>query len=304
MRSHVAWFTASPSDLSTLALLIWRVSSPKAAALWGQARKAQLVRPYERLVLDCMNVDEAAERLALRPTTSREAEKFSPIGVLASMLVRERVKKHAAALFVRTVIPDQSFEWAASDGEAADRAEEDERATIEAAKSLGGQMGELGEMLERIWKTGVCTLEDVDCVFEDNDGEGEEPEHDSLEEGIKCLLKAVILYRRIFPTSLGSCSNGTSNGVSILLSPPPSPSRKNAKLHLALRRMLGSSVFDFTDVPGADRETGKSHAKRENDESLGVALEDARDRVIDMLVDLERQKRGNTRKVDAGISAQ
>ncbi|THH10605.1 hypothetical protein EW145_g1186 [Phellinidium pouzarii] len=97
---------------------------------------------------------------------------------------------------------------------------------------------------------------------------------------LRDLLGAVVLYRRIFPSKLLNVSAGenglqkngntlTARGVGLppisialtpMPSPPPSPSRRNAVLHIALRRSLDSAAFD-----------------------RGDALEDARDRVVDLL---------------------
>ena len=67
MSSYLSRFMASStSDLSTLALITYPLSRSKAMALWSRARKAQLSRPYERLVLESFVVDKAAERLRAR----------------------------------------------------------------------------------------------------------------------------------------------------------------------------------------------------------------------------------------------
>jgi hypothetical protein len=271
-----------------MALLMRRISGSKAAVLWNRAKNAQLLRPHEKLALKLLTVDNAATRLATRTRGhSEKTEKYSPIGVLASIMITERTKWHAATLFVQTVVQDQSCDWQEGDGKDREHFEEEERELIEAAKSLGGRTRELGEMLERVWKLEVRSLEDVDRAFESpEDGAGKE-DNDEV-EGIKALLKAVVLYRRIFPTSIISRTNGT------LLSPPPSPSRKNSKMHLALRRLLGSSVFDDGGFVSQMSASGGDEGER-----LGLALDDARDRVVDMLIDLERQLRGYSKTCDA-----
>jgi hypothetical protein len=83
------------------------------------------------------------------------------------------------------------------------------------------------------------------------------------------LLRATTLFRRIFPNSVLS----SAGGVSILLSPPPSPSRTNSGLHLELRTR-GSKVFDCVDDFDGGKEGGCDEIKKE--ESLGIALEEAR----------------------------
>ena len=267
-----------------------RISRSKAATLWNRAENAQLLRTHEKFVLESLTVDDAAAQLSTRSRSHPELDKYSPIGVLASILIRERMKRYAATLFVRTVVQDQPCEWQEGDGVDVERFEEEERTIVAAAKSLGGRTGELGEMLERVWKVDAHSLEDVDRAFESLDGGGKEG--DSEAEGIKALLKAVVLYRRIFPSSV-SRSNGASNGTCILLSPPPSPSRKNSQMHLALRRILGSSIFDCSDFV-AEKATSDDQC-----EHLAVALDEARDQVVDMLMDLERQFRGYPKMGDA-----
>src|ERR1700722_12033620 len=101
MRSHLSWFHASTSDLSTLALILRPLSSSKADALWSRAGKTEFMRPFEKLVLSSLTLEEAAARVAtIKP--SPESVRHAPIGLLAIMLVRERILKHASLLFVRT----------------------------------------------------------------------------------------------------------------------------------------------------------------------------------------------------------
>lgn len=283
MRSHISWFKASTSDLSTLALILRPLASGKAGALWSRAAKTEFVRPFERLVLTSLTVDEAAEQLA-SVQTSVEHTKHTPIGLLATLLVRERLLKDATLLFVRTVLPDHNQDsiegnWVHADQ---DNKEEDMRKeTIDAGKSLGGKTAELAEALEKVWATGGS---DVIDIFSDD-----ESEEDEVEVEIRSLLTALILYRRIFPSSILSCTTNGAEPVSFILSPPPSPSRKNADLQYALRMALGSPVFEF-DGDCTDDE------KPNEVERLGFALEDARDRVIDMLVEGEREGRARASK--------
>lgn len=101
-----------------------------------------------------------------------------------------------------------------------------------------------------------------------------------------------MLYRRVFPSSILNCVSASgAEPVSFILSPPPSPSRKNPELLYSLRMALGSPVFEYTS------ESAEAESESQNDdERLGLALEDARDRVIDMLVDGERAGRGRMSK--------
>lgn len=305
MSWHVSTFATSTSDLSTLALIILPVSRTKAAELWSRARNQEVLRPYEKIVLSNMSVEDAAEWLSRwhqwhdteRKGRCAACEKRTPLGVLAAIMTRERLRKHAAAMFVRTVVPsgsrvemddgysrDSGDCASVYDPEQEDRDDHERRETIEAGKSIGGRTAELAIFLERIWDTGFVAHEDIlphsgphqsEEEFECEDG------HDlarSDEAEIRTLLSATLIYRRIFPSSFPSCATA----VSVILSPPPSPSRKNLALHVSLRAALASSAFDFD-------------AERLKDERLGTALEDARDRVNDMLTALERSVRRNTR---------
>ncbi|CCM01225.1 uncharacterized protein FIBRA_03273 [Fibroporia radiculosa] len=300
MSWHISTFAASTTDLSTLALIMRPVSSSKAAALWDAARGREFLRPHEKIVLANMSVDDAAEWLAKwqqwhkieRKSRCAACEKRTPLGVLAAILIRARLRKHAAALFVRTVVRDAVLPAVAGvcaddeeryvyDAEKDFKEEQERTETVQAGKSIGGRTAILAMLLERIWDTGFCTHEDVLPVpHRDSSDEGVDCEnaHDlaSTDEAeIRSLLSATLIYRRIFPSSFPSCSTS----VSFILSPPPSPSQRNVALHMALRTALGSPAFEF------------GSGGRLDDEELSDALEDARDRVNDMLVELEKSCR-------------
>jgi len=135
--------------------------------------------------------------------------------------------------------------------------------------------------LDKVWTTGVDNVGD----FLDED-----IEDDGVESDIRSILSALILYRRIFPSSILSCASASGvEPVTFILSPPPSPSRKNAGLHLALRRALASDAFDFKGDDTEDEKMSEDHR-------LGVILEDARDHVVDMLVEGERAGRSRALK--------
>ncbi|KAI0341355.1 hypothetical protein BDW22DRAFT_1358860 [Trametopsis cervina] len=303
MAWHVSTFATSTSDLTTLALIILPISRSKATELWTRAEKQEVLRPYERIVLSNMSVEDAAEWLAKwqrfhdheRKGRCAACEKRTPLGILAAILTRERLRKHAAAMFVRTVIPsrveDDGYGYEADDApaeydaEQEDRDDQDRLETIRAGKAIGGRTAELAVLLERIWDTGFCSPEDFASRLGRNEVAPEDfgcvDEHDLArndEAEIRTLLNATQIYRRIFPSTFPSCATA----VSVILSPPPSPSRKNLAMHVSLRAALASSAFDF------DAELLK-------DERLGAVLEDARDRVNDMLTALERSVRRNAR---------
>ncbi|KAJ3970895.1 hypothetical protein EV361DRAFT_826277 [Lentinula raphanica] len=297
MRSHLSWFTASASDLSTLALALWPLghfARRHARSIWSAARARKgfsgvreggvgvQVRPHERLVLQSLTLDEAILRLKSSTTAdNRDSDwnRYSPIGVLACTLVKERVKQHLKPMFIKTVFPDETcleLEDASArailDG-SEDQEDEERMKTVESARSLGGKIAELGDTLQKMWTMGIWELDDISLPRDD----AEEQPLD-LDGEIRVLINTIILYRQIFSSSiLSSVQNGHSSGVSILLSPPPSPSRQDVKLHYTLRRILGSAVFDADGV--------------ENGDGLGSSMEDARDRLVDMLVECERAGR-------------
>ena len=280
MRSHISWFRASTSDLTTLALILRPLSGAKAQALWSSAAKTDLVRPFERLVLESLTLDEAAKWLAKHNRTI-ESTKQSPIGILAIQVIHERLLSHASVLFVRTVLPeprDAEDNWLYAESDNAEDMRRKE--TIDAGKSFGGRTRELAEALEKIWSSGVSDVDDLlDSSSDAGDGE--------VEGEIRSLLSALTLYRRVFPLN---CVRGSGvEPVSFNHSPSPSPSRKNPELLYSLRMALGSPVFEYTG--DAEKEG------QDDDERLGIALEDAKDRIVDMLVDGERAGRGRMIKV-------
>jgi hypothetical protein len=203
------------------------------------------------MVLEGMSVDEAFVRLSKDATA--EGISQSPTQILASTLVKERVRKHLGLLFVESVRTSEEEDRDADDKEKLELDILERRKTIEAAKELGGFIGDLGRTLERVWKLGVnCQVNVEDAKVDESGVNGE----------IKALLAAVVLYRRLFPSSMG-------NGASALLSPPPSPGREDTSEVGMLRRALGSRAFEEWNV-----------------------LEDARDRAVDMVVELERRSVG------------
>lgn len=253
MVSHTPAFATSPGDLSTLALLVFPVWRARATALWTRANHARLVRPFERAVIGAMTVEEASASLAKTCNV-----RLSPLSSLAVRNVRKAVAHVAARTFVDAVLgPDvQSGDTDVCDTEKDAREEVERRAVIDAGRSLGGRSAELVDLLERIYNGAFVRHEEIDHS-DDSDADDEE-------RGVRMLLSAIVLYRRLFPSALPG-----SSGVSVVLSPPPSPSRRNAGLRAALRVALDAEVFY----------------------GGGSELEEARDHVIDTLVDVDRASR-------------
>jgi len=211
---------------------------------------AGLVRPYERLVLETLSLEEAAQTLASTPS----ATSLTPLGALATTLIHQRLSSHTSELFVQTVTLFQ-------DGPLSQPKDTDQEArwreTVNAGRSLGGSIGAAADSFAKVWESGVLNVKDL--VVDDEDS--------------KAILTTIVLFKRIFPSRI-LCCDSTDSEVSFILSPPPSPPVRGPQKEavLELRRALGSSVF-------------------EDQSEHRDALEDARDRVVDMLVEYERRGR-------------
>lgn len=282
MSWHISAFSASAVDLTTLALIIRPVAGSRASYLWEQARKKEILRPHEKLVLDSMDVREAAALVQKWRRTDFKWDHHSPLAIIAETLVRQRIKKNARLLFVQSVDKailqdDNSSDTDEStDGRylltAGNEAESEvERLqVIQAGKSLGGSTTDLAIALEKVWDLGTCELPEA-------------PRLDADYEDVKALLNAIALYREVFRTSLVHAGTAECDApsISVILTPPSSPSPKDAQTHQALRKVLGASVFEM--LPGADGD--------QESDSLAIAVENARDSVVDMLVDLKTTSR-------------
>ncbi|KAG2155284.1 uncharacterized protein EDB93DRAFT_1129901 [Suillus bovinus] len=245
--------TQHASDLATLALLAHSLPAfyikDRSQRLWRRARVG-VIRPYERLVLETLSLEEAAQTLtSSTPTTS-----LTPLGALATTLLRQRLCSHTSKLFVQTVTRSHSGALSLShDPELAARWNE----TINAGRSLGGAICAISDSFAKVWASSVLDVKDL--VIDDED--------------IKIMLNTIVLFRRIFPSRI-LCCDDTNNEVSFILSPPPSPPTRGSQkdVVMQLRRALGSSVFE--------------EQREDRDE-----LEDSRDRAVDMLVEYERRGR-------------
>ncbi|EIN08937.1 hypothetical protein PUNSTDRAFT_143610 [Punctularia strigosozonata HHB-11173 SS5] len=259
MRSRISPYSASPSDLSTLALVVRPLAAMrgKADALWARALRAGLVRPHERLVLGAMSVDEAAAVLRARPAAARAGQ--SPLRVIAAHVVRGMLKRHAALLFSRAVLEDEADDGAGEDAEKAMEEEEEERrVAIAAGVSLGGETAEVAEMLDAAWACRVGEDESSALPL-DRDGGDEE-------DDVKPLVRALALYRHVFPSRISAAD---AHGPAVVLSPPTAP----ALVRRSLRRLLDLDCFEGEGI---------------EDANLRAALGEAKDRANDMLVELER----------------
>ena len=281
MSWHISAFSASAVDLTTLALIIRPVAGSRASYLWEQARRKEILRPHEKLILGSMNTSEAATLMQEWCRADFKWEHHSPLAILAETLVRRKIKKHARLLFVQSVDKalhqddDASDTDESTDGQylltAGMEVESEAEAlqVIQAGKSLGGSTADLAIALEKVWDLGTCELP-----------EASRPDADY--EDVRALLTAIALYRNVFRTSLVHAGTECdAPHISVILTPPSSPSSKDAQAHHALRKVLGASVFEMSPDTDGDPEL----------DSLAMAVENARDNVVDMLVDLRASSR-------------
>jgi hypothetical protein len=244
----------------------------------------------EKLVFETLSVDEALDRLALASWTKErgndeDGRMYTPLEVLGCLIVRERVKKHMGRLFVQVVAANATERVSmANDKEEKEYREEEaaRRITVDAARELGGSVERLGKAFERVWKTTI-SVEDDELFSE------RAADQDDDDDEIKALFTALVLYRRAFGANIGHPCDPSST----LLSPPPSPTTKGrgvvkyAQMLHELRKALGNRVFE-------DDNTNDDVADDAVDmEGVGsvLGLEDARDRVVDMIVDVERREK-------------
>jgi hypothetical protein len=282
MSWHSSTFSASAVDLVTLALIIRPAAGSRASHLWEQARRQEILRPHEKLVLDSVDVCEAASLIQKWRQTGFQWKHHSPLNILAETLVRQKIKKHARLLFVQSVEKaiqqndDSSDTDESTDGRYLLTAgtevetEVERLQVIKAGKSLGGSTADLAIALEKVWDLGTFDLP-----------EASRPDVDY--EDVRALLSAISLYREVFRTSLvhaGTAECDTPS-ISVILTPPSSPSPRITQAHQALRKVLGASVFEMSPDAYGDQEL----------DSLAMAVENARDDVVDVLVDLRTANR-------------
>ncbi|KAH0834864.1 hypothetical protein J3R83DRAFT_10492 [Lanmaoa asiatica] len=241
------------SDLCTLALLAQSLpfSETRSQALWTRA--SGLAESVEISAYQRLVLGSMTVEGAMEClTTSKPLPGSSPIASLASSLLCKRLHSHASSLFIHCVSQGPESNFEFP-------STEDSRtwsATLSYGRSLGGDIGMLSDTLAKVWQDGWFTL-DIDDL-----------KVDAANEDVLALLRATVLYSQVFASQF-------------VPSPPPSPPRKaggkesEADVVLHLRRVLGSNVFE---------ESGESNLD-------GFSLEDARDRVVDMIVNLQRERR-------------
>lgn len=292
MSKYLPYFTPSSVDLSTLALVVHPFWPSKSVNLWNLARKrandksvhgSQFCKPFERLVLEDLSVEVAVSRIANSSSLdifgTRSISELvqhsghGPLGLLARQIVRDQIRKHAEHAFLRTVLGDLQDDVI---GKTEAQQDVEMRRIVAAGRSLDSSMAKLTELYQVACNTTWTHLSQTNEPINSLEDFG--TSNDRSEDGdIRALLVATILYRRVFPSTLlhlsrteGFDCEGTavvSPSVSIcltpMLSPPPSPkhlARRKNPSRTALRVILDSEAFN-----------------------RGDSLEDARDRVVDIL---------------------
>jgi len=292
----------------------------KASAIWDDAkRKVQgnnKVKVMEKIVFESMGLDEACERLAgcvkrgdLDDMSDGERE-YELIEVLACDVVKERVRSHLGDMFV-DFVGGHEDEDVEEEEEGKAEEERRRRRTVDASRELGGNVGGIGRLFERIWKIGVGSVEmgDVQSAFSDVQSSG------GVNEEVRALFVAFVLYARMFgggssesseetetetDGGLSSSSDTVIVSNSSFLSPPPSPNKtsgslvsskikssKRAKMMLELRKVLGCRVFEGC----VGRQECRAQERKVGGGGVVEGLEEARDLVVDLIVDFERRDR-------------
>ncbi|KAJ2937071.1 hypothetical protein H1R20_g24, partial [Candolleomyces eurysporus] len=259
--------TSAALSLSRRGGVLNGLARAKARSLWNAAKlqseslslaprrgvKAP-VKLSEKLVLENWDLDEALDQLSSSSAANKESANGgetlrTPVEVLASVLVRQRVKQHLGQLFVEAV-GVSGVALSGADGE---------------------EVKDHGRDKEK--EKNVENNEEEEAADEGADDSDNNDKSLQLDGEIRALLTGLVLYRRLFAVPKGV------SVTSVLLSPPPSPtsrsqSSKEGNLFLDLRKALGSRVFEDGDREGE--------------------MEDARDRVVDLIVEMERRGRSSS----------
>ena len=109
--------------------------------------------------------------------------------MLGCLLVKQRIKQHLGKLFVGSVYGSKSEK---DDKESAKRKEGEMKRTIDAARELGGQVEDLGRVLEKVGKTPGAALDHITLNL-DKDVDFSQSQ-DSVDTHIDALLSALVLY--------------------------------------------------------------------------------------------------------------
>ncbi|KAF8582527.1 hypothetical protein K439DRAFT_1661752 [Ramaria rubella] len=269
----------SPRDNITLALLAYHFSQSTATELWESAKSHKDKTAVETLVLE-LDVEDAVKIVQTLPLLdSSDGEELSPVHRIAAHVVLNRAKTLAARQFVVSVSGLRVLNLYGETGEntvapASAQDEVEAKTVVAAGKELGGSLGDLTSLLDKVGRCSaaavLATLPDFEAEVDEAETEPEESESSSSDgfmsgssintdahcedtmKDTRLFLLATLLYRRIFPTA--------NANDAFVPSPPPSPTPKSVGLHLTLRRTLASTAFD-----------------------TNPDTEEARDRVVDVL---------------------
>ncbi|KAK7046782.1 BHLH domain-containing protein [Favolaschia claudopus] len=248
LRTAFHLYTALPSSSSPSSATTTSSFSTTASENADRRLLALLVRPLpllgHRIAHNLwgdgmgLGIDEAAGRVSL---SSTKKTKTSILRALEETLAVERLRGVAAAAFAREVLGEASSSSSSS---------EEQQHSLADARKLGGPISVLAARVGRVLAGGNDDL--LYSPSDDTESESDTEDEDNGEGDVEKLLRAIVLYRRVFNVSASSSPsvvNGNSSSVN----------GKDAYAQ-ALRRTLGSSdVFEEASV------------------------EEARDRIVDLL---------------------
>ncbi|KAJ7176474.1 hypothetical protein C8R46DRAFT_1188344 [Mycena filopes] len=259
--------TSTNADAYTTANTADVMDSADAATDAHRRLLALLVRPVPllgaRLARGLWDgVEEAAVRVRVgvgANASTQYGKNGGGNGVLRRLeegAVVARLRGVAGRAFVRGVFGAPALSSSQDDEsseskEQTRKEEEEERAALDCARRLGGRVGALGERVGAVVRGSTSTSTST-FVLEDNEEEDGDDEHGDVER----LLRAILLYRRVFGSPTASVNSSSS--------PVSAKDASDVLARRALRRTLGSGDTDVF-------------------EEAGAAVEDARDRVVDLL---------------------
>lgn len=253
----------SPSDLATLALLAHPLSSSISTSLWDWANSLGSKQPAEQAVLQ-LDLTDAENLYRDGLTTSKEQK---PLMVAAQTLVMNSLRVSVARAFVSTVNRSLSIESLGlelTDENSLREAVGDSTLALEVGKAVTGRAQQLALLWETYCRHQHLHADITDDMLDTLDQLRDEFEDVGADDDVLSLLRALILFSRVFPASSSSGEDTpTSEGVK----PITTVVGARGKLHLDLRRALASAAFD------TDGE-----------------VEDARDRVVDLLSTMSRRR--------------
>lgn len=298
-------FTASASDLATLALVVKPFWRTKAVSLWSLALnraqgkgslRPQISKAHETFILESMSVDDAVKaivkldyansaQLYQSPSIAEDSDSdsgscdsddlydmSSPLAILAIRIVRDYVRNHAERVFLQTVSEEVLIGERTGAGERQEN-EYDLGRIVSAGRTLDSQTSLLVELFDRICNPTSLHLAHPSSMQDVTDPEEElNNACDAEANHISALLHAILLYRQIFPSTLLSI-----------------PSRGDDDCKAAAASSISISLTPMPSPPPSPSRRNmalhlllRSHLYSPAFNRLDE-LEDARDRVVDSL---------------------